>query len=359
MPNKVVSIIIPVFNAETSLANCIGSILNQTYKQLEIIMVNDGSTDKSGEICEHYAISDQRIKVVHQENCGPSSARNTGIEKATGDYIQFVDADDYMKPKMTETLLQAMTNQVGLVICGYEAIYTHTNITRRRDYIPSISGFYMHDDFIKHFGELYRCTLIPSPCNKLYDANLIRGEHIRFMETMKYGEDLFFNLEYFKTSPNVYVIQDQLYNYLITGNHSLSRTFNERLSEHQEMLHQGVEAFLLEKGAYAGENRHHMKVIYARHVVNALDNLFHLNSTYTPKEKKQQIAKIISNAALNRDVDHFKDDLQTIIVGQMIKYHLKRGIYYLFTFKKIMQYRLQPLFHMLRRGMNMDVSYHK
>jgi len=93
--NSFVSIIIPIYNAEDSLHNCIESILDQTYKDIEIIMINDGSTDHSKNICDHYAKLDQRIKVIHQENAGPSAARNRGIEQAVGNYIQFVDADQF------------------------------------------------------------------------------------------------------------------------------------------------------------------------------------------------------------------------------------------------------------------------
>src|SRR5699024_6957900 len=120
MSNKqgLVSIIVPIYNAEDSLHNCIESVLEQTYPHIELILVNDGSTDLSKKICNHYVSLDERIKVIHQENAGPSSARNRGIEYAIGDYVQLVDADDDIKPNMTERVLQAMTHDLQLVICG-------------------------------------------------------------------------------------------------------------------------------------------------------------------------------------------------------------------------------------------------
>src|SRR5690625_6913603 len=106
MSNKqgLVSIIIPIYNAEDSLYNCIESVLEQTYQHIEVILVNDGSTDKSKKICNHYASIDERIKVIQQENDGPSSARNRDIQYAVGSYIQFVDEDVCFKSDMTDEL---------------------------------------------------------------------------------------------------------------------------------------------------------------------------------------------------------------------------------------------------------------
>ncbi len=179
--NDIVSIIIPIYNAEDSLHNCIESILDQTYRQIELILVNDGSTDGSKDICDYYASLDWRLKVIHQQNAGPSSARNRGIESATGDYIQFVDADDYIKPLMTETLVQTMTENVQLVICGYQSIH----FTGLQKYIPTITGIYQKNDFMQHIGLFYKDILLPSPCNKLYSAALINHFQLRFPENIK------------------------------------------------------------------------------------------------------------------------------------------------------------------------------
>ncbi len=114
-----ISVIIPVFNVERYLEECINSIIHQTYKNMEIILIDDGSTDRSGSICDDYAKKDNRIKVVHQENCGLSRARNVGLEIAKGDYIGFVDSDDYINNDMYEFLLQlAIKTNADIAICG-------------------------------------------------------------------------------------------------------------------------------------------------------------------------------------------------------------------------------------------------
>jgi len=115
---ELISVIVPVYNVESYVAECIESIQNQTYMNLEIILVNDGSTDASSDICDQYAAYDERIKVIHKENAGVSAARNTGIEAANGDYIAFVDSDDYIAPNMYEDMLRILKeNDLDILEC--------------------------------------------------------------------------------------------------------------------------------------------------------------------------------------------------------------------------------------------------
>ena len=122
--NELVSIIVPVYNVEQYLEKCVNSIINQSYKNLEIILVDDGATDNSGKICDELAKLDNRIKVYHKENGGLSDARNYGVERATGEYIGFVDSDDYIDPKMYEKLYEAIKKEnVDVVECSFKIIY--------------------------------------------------------------------------------------------------------------------------------------------------------------------------------------------------------------------------------------------
>ena len=109
---SMISVIVPVYKTEKFLSDCIKSILNQTYHDLEVILVNDGSPDSSGQICEEYAKKDSRIKVIHQENAGVASARNTGLNLAAGEYITFVDSDDYICPQMYEEMTEVQMKRI-------------------------------------------------------------------------------------------------------------------------------------------------------------------------------------------------------------------------------------------------------
>ena len=122
--NDLISVIVPVYNVESYLRKCLDSIVGQTYKKLEIILVDDGSTDGSGSICDEYAKEDHRIKVIHKDNDGVSSARNIGIDNVEGKYILFVDADDIVNERYVEILyIELLKHKVDIVFCGIKSIY--------------------------------------------------------------------------------------------------------------------------------------------------------------------------------------------------------------------------------------------
>ena len=116
---KLITVVVPVYNTGELLRECVDSILAQTYKNLEIILVDDGSTDSSGEICDQYSLKDSRISVYHQKNSGQASARNYALSIARGEYIGFVDSDDYIAPNMYETMVDSLErNDADIVVCG-------------------------------------------------------------------------------------------------------------------------------------------------------------------------------------------------------------------------------------------------
>ena len=126
--NEIVTVIVPVYNAVSYLEKCIESIINQSYIYLEIILVDDGSTDGSGTMCDEYAEKDDRIKVIHQANRGASSARNAALDVSKGEYVSFVDADDYIDSKMIELLLRALVdNTADVSVCSFNYVYNSRN----------------------------------------------------------------------------------------------------------------------------------------------------------------------------------------------------------------------------------------
>lgn len=172
---SIISVIVPVYRVEAYLDRCIQSILNQTYKNLEIILVDDGSPDNSGKICDQYAEIDDRIKVIHKENGGLSDARNTGIDIATGDYLGFVDSDDFIHREMYETLYLNITKTNSDISIGsIERVKDYNNIPERLDNkistISSIRGLELLFTF--------KCSNLTSACNKLFKRELF--EEIRF-----------------------------------------------------------------------------------------------------------------------------------------------------------------------------------
>ena len=152
METDLVSVIIPVYNAEKYLRKCLGSIINQTYGYLDIIMVNDGSNDRSGDICNEYSSIDARIKVIHTENRGVSAARNLGIMESVGKYVQFVDADDYIQRDMIETMLFHIEyDKYELIISGYNRVFLENRNGPKIYQKNRLSGRFTIDEFNLNF----------------------------------------------------------------------------------------------------------------------------------------------------------------------------------------------------------------
>ena len=202
-----ISVIIPVYGVEKYLSRCLDSIINQTYRDLEIILVDDGSPDNSGKICDEYAAKDSRIKVIHKENGGLSSARNAGLDVATGEYIGFVDSDDWIEPQTYNMLFSAIEkNNSDIAICGHRMVYDNTSTSK---------ATYSNDEYLSYdllwneiFGKLNNAAW-----NKLYRKNLI--DDLRFPIGVIHGEDLIFNLNYLKNCKCGVINKTPLYNYFV------------------------------------------------------------------------------------------------------------------------------------------------
>lgn len=203
-----ISIIIPVYKSEKTLARCIESILSQSYRELEIIMVVDGPSDASGILADRMALMDARIRVIHQQNEGVSAARNRGIKAAIGDYVQFVDSDDYLEPDACQEMLDAIENgESDMVIAGFHHLYFGQKIVK----IPNMEGTYTLKAKEDVFLELYEKQFLNMPWNKLYKRKLIADN---FLKNLSLGEDLLFNIAYMRGIRSFSVIGKAVCNYI-------------------------------------------------------------------------------------------------------------------------------------------------
>ena len=179
---KLISVIVPVYNTEKYIEKCVMSILNQTYKNLEIILIDDGSTDNSPQICDSLAEKDNRITVIHQPNGGVSSARNIGLDNTHGDYITFVDSDDYIAPNMIEFLSENI-GDTNIAMCGYTSVDENGNLSPQEN-VTVTDGIISTDTFWNYFytdtriyyvtlwAKLYKCHLwnnVRFPLNTLHE----------------------------------------------------------------------------------------------------------------------------------------------------------------------------------------------
>lgn len=202
------SIIIPVYNVEKYLSACIESILKQTYQNFELLLINDGSTDKSKHICDEYVHKDSRIHVFHKKNGGPSSARNYGIEQAKGKWIAFIDSDDTVEPNYLSNFNHTDGVDVQLYAQGYKIIGIDSKIHYRK--LPNKRNISKEEAF-KYLEE---SDISNSPVFKLYSRKIIKQNNLKFDEKTSYGEDHLFTLEYFKYIENGSLSSECGYNYI-------------------------------------------------------------------------------------------------------------------------------------------------
>lgn len=338
MDKQLVSIIIPVFNAETTLDRCLQSILQQTYKKIEIIIINDGSTDRSSEICEKYAQRERCVCVIHQKNTGPATARNRGIERATGSFIQFVDADDLIEPTMTATLVKLMS-KADFVICGYT--------TEEKQRIPHLQGNQTKKICVQQLGRLYEEIIFPSPCNKLYRTAIIRDYQLSFLDGCFFGEDLRFNLAYLAHCRKIFFNQQVLYHYE-NNTTSISRGYIPRLFQQYLALHEEVQHFLKEYNGQTVENSRIMASIFSKSIVQAASNIFHHESPYSWKEKKHQLTDIMTHPIVIETVPTWTGQIQTTLFKYLVQAQAIRAAAVFFHGKEQIRQRYRNLFNILK-----------
>lgn len=290
--NPLVSIIIPVYNVEKYLPQCLDSVVNQTYNRIEVILINDGSPDESDGICRKYADDYRQINYFKRENAGASATRNYGIGIAKGDYIFFLDSDDYLKEDCIANMVDvAKTDK--LVVMGYMIDdMASSTVFAPQQYSGSyedVNGF-LHD-FHKYFA-----TKFNFPWGKLFRKDIIVKNDIRFIEGMSLSEDVLFNIEYYKhCSEGVIVLEDKGYYYRQSDNSTLSKRFNPRMFEWNETAYCIIRDFLNEQEAMTASNKVHF-------YTNVLGNLFYstellsVQKTIGRSEKTKLIRKYSSTA---------------------------------------------------------------
>ncbi len=211
------SIVVPIYNGERYLKECVESLINQTYEEIEIILIDDGSTDQSIKICHEYANKDERVIVCHNSNRGVSYSRNYGVKKSTGKYITFVDCDDYLGKDAIETMVQGFSsNNVNLIITGCNDIIEGE--LKKRLYDSKVPGIKDKNQIIETYIRQGNSLILNVPWNKMYLSKIIKSNNILFNEDIDLGEDLLFNLEYCSYIVNANIINKQTYNYRILNN---------------------------------------------------------------------------------------------------------------------------------------------
>ena len=294
--DPLISVLVPVYNAENYLKELMEQVRQQTLANWEMIIVNDGSTDKSGEICEQLASRDARIRVIHQSNQGVSATRNKLLQKARGAYLAFIDADDRFDKHFLEKLVyQIQTADADLVVSGYNEIKEVKGET-----VQQLEKLFYPSDYLDVI-DMSECIMsfinsgLFNPLwNKLYKRQIVEEYRITFPEQLTTGEDFIFNLEYFKHIQKVSFINETLYDYIRRQNNSITYQYVEKMYEKGLEIHNQLEQFLKQMNYDTKQNELILMENHLGGVFSAWLNLYHEDCKLKYKDKRKEIKAIIN-----------------------------------------------------------------
>lgn len=302
---KKVSIIVPVYNTSLFLDKCLESITRQTIKELEIILINDGSTDNSLEICKAYEAMDKRIILIDQKNRGLSAARNTGVQAATGEYIGFVDSDDWIEPDMFEKMyLQAAQSESEVCICDYKVNNVEEEISVSLDIEKDIIE---KDDL---FNLLVLNIIAPKDFNSnskniaacvwrmLIKKEFLEKNNILFVEGITFMEDIIYSLEVYSKCNKVAICREYLYHYMYNSN-SITIGYKNNCMELNVKVFERMKEILKEEYDYSLIEKR-MDIRYINMSISSIVNEVGKNNPKTLSEQVKSIYKICNDDMLKK-----------------------------------------------------------
>lgn len=325
------SVIIPVYNVEKYIDRCLKSVISQRYNDLEIIVIDNGSTDRSGSICDSYANEYANISVYHIENHGVGPARNFGLSKARGEFIYFVDSDDYLVGNLFAEFEDKLAPDLDLLVFSYynsfEQELTERNRTKKS--LP-YSGSYDKNDFTTIFTELFLSDMLYTVWNKFYRREFLIENNISF-EKYELGEDVRFNLNVYRNVNKVYLSQESYYVYVIGRKGSAMSGYNPKRLQYQLQELKLVDSLLKDWHINSSNLDNTVK---ARILMSNIHNISKQNLPVTKK------VKLVKEICKSKDMaDFIRND--SSLLNPLIKILLKCRMYIVLIYLKKMQMILQ------------------
>lgn len=318
-----ISVIVPVYNVEKYLNRCVDSILNQTFEDFELILVNDGSPDNCGNICDEYAQKDNRVKVIHKKNGGVSSARNVGIDIAQGEYIMFVDSDDWINENMLNDMYNMPDSDMKV---SSIRMIGKDNST---EYIIDTKMHTQEELLIGFFSEAFPIICLCGPWCKLYKKDIIFNNAVRFNEDMSLGEDTYFNLNYIKHCKKVYTSEQIYYYYMRENSESLFTKF--RLNMYYDVRKVfDLKVKMANELNMGRDSVFKMELSYTQTLIG---NLIKMVDTNTKTEVKKYMSLLQKDKEFNDDnlIKNLKSTHK--LINKLISYNLFNTAYLLFFIK--------------------------
>lgn len=330
--NQLISIIMPVYNAEKYLNRSIESVMNQTYKNIEIILVNDGSTDASLTICSNYQKADSRIKLINQKNSGVSAARNRGIDEATGTYIMFIDSDDYIEKNMIEDMVGKITeNDIDLVISGIKMNYIKDGQIIKEENYKLKDNIYTITEMLNAILVDIDLICICGPCCKLYKRNILKDNNIKFTNEFTMGEDTWYNLDYIDACNGKIVTMSNIYyNYMRENPDSLFTKYYEDYIRITEKVYDKFLKLLKRKASNEAVIRYEKSYIFNLIYANSIN--FKYNTSH--KKKMEDLNYSLNNNIVRNSIKNVKiNNVKEKVFVLLIKYKFKYILYFYFKLK--------------------------
>ena len=293
------SIIIPIYNTGSYLHKCVKSILLQNLEDFELILVDDGSKDDSGAICDEYAKKDKRIKVIHKENEGVSIARNTGISIAEGEYIGFVDSDDWIEPDMYETLYGlALSKECDIVMC--DAVTKYDDMPDEEDTITGLSDGELlskkdiHPEILREMaGSAWRC---------IYKREMLNNNKITFPQSIPLSEDRMFNILAFGNANRIYYTKTPFYNRYIREGSAVSKYYGNYL-EIMEQVRRGTFDALEKAWNGDADYKKSYEIQTLQMAFKAICMPYYKTSPLSARQKRNEIKKVCENHTVRRAIE--------------------------------------------------------
>lgn len=300
-----VTVIVPVYNSERFLCQCIESVLGQAYQNLNLILVDDGSTDKSGAICDDYARKDHRITVIHQSNAGPGTARNMGLSRiAPNGYTMFLDADDYLSPDALNKCVNSIEkHHADMVICNFTGVLEETGKFVRN--AMEATGLLSLNDIILYIDgtqDLRKSGFIGPAWRRLLKSNIILDNHLRFPDGLYLAEDIVFMANYFVKCNSIYALDEPLY---FKRQHDCNLSFGYANLPVEAMLC-GFDAYKIILEHASKEDNRKLDNQLVDNMIGSIVRLYHPRLNFSDDEKSQKISYILRNSEFIRALKGYR-----------------------------------------------------
>ena len=341
-----VSIVVPIFNMADSIERCVKSLLKQDYENLEIILVDDGSEDETLSVCQRLSKADARIKIYHTENRGSGPARNFGISMASGKYIYFPDADDYLEPTGISGMVRAMCNGTELVVFGYKKVNQKNDVVAVKKFGDRVeAGSVLRADYGQCVNALKPWAIQGAPWNKFFDLSVIRENNVEFPPLRRHQDEGFIS-RYMCYVKQVRFIPDVLYTHYINDLKLVWKKFPVDYMDAVIGLYRIRKETILTWNSEDKLTRDMVLKEYICYAIRALELTFSPKNGFKNKQQRTEwIEKLIAESAIDRYEmpERFKMRYQRRILSFIKKKQINR-LYYAFKLKAYAEMKLSGVF---------------